>query len=78
MSVPLPELQIFRTISSVRSKEGLDDSTFPRGFMLPCSPAELTQKQESILCICVRNVLAKWSSGIPQPGELFLEITAIF
>lgn len=45
--------------------------------MLPRSPAKLTQEKESILFICVQSVPAKWSSGIPPPRELLLQITTV-
>ena len=60
-------------------QEGLDDSTFPlRGFMAPRSLAELTQKKESVVFICVCSALVKWSSDIAQVRELFLQIITIY
>ena len=57
-------------------QEGLDDSTFPlRGFM---ALAELTQKKESVVFICVCSALAKWSSDIAQVRELFLQIITVY
>lgn len=41
-------------------------------------PAELTQRKELVLFICVWSVHAKWSSDIPQSRELFLQITTVY
>lgn len=57
---------------SLKGREGSGDFTFPlTGFVLPCSPAMLTQKKKSILFMHVQSVPAKWSPTIPLPRELF-------
>ena len=70
MPVPLLTLKVRRA---------LDDATSPfRGFMAPHPLAELTQKKESVVFICVCSALAKWSSDIAQVRELFLQITTVY